>query len=260
RLAAGHEQPVPPRPAEAHVGAGLRHPNHADAISVRSDHLNAGPCSRPDIAVHVASNAIGERRRPGPRHVQLDEPLAVAQRCSVDVPHRDVARCTGIGDIELPVVGREAETVWLARLIGHLLHLTGFRIHTVNRFLGLGVGLEPLVVSADAVDGFGEPDAAVRMHDDVVGGVQPLALILVGDYGDGPGRLVPDDATAAVLARELPALVVERVAVAVPGRVTEDRDVAVLFNPAHLDVVGDVAPDQVPADSVPGRTFGPQRA
>ena len=67
RLAAGHEQPVPPRPAEAHVGAGLRHPNHADAISVRSDHLNAGPCSRPDIAVHVASNAIGERRRPGPR-------------------------------------------------------------------------------------------------------------------------------------------------------------------------------------------------
>ena len=98
------------------------------------------------------------------------------------------------------------------------------------------------------------------MHDDVVGGVQPLALILVGDYGDGPGRLVPDDATAAVLARELPALVVERVAVAVPRRVAEDRDVAVLFNPAHLDVVGDVAPDQVTADSVPRRTFGPQRA
>ena len=98
------------------------------------------------------------------------------------------------------------------------------------------------------------------MHHDVVGRVQPLALEFVGDHGDGPGWLVAHHAAAAVLAGELPALEVERVAVAVAGRVAEHGDAAVLLDPAHLDVVGDVAPHQVAADAVPRGTLGPQRA
>jgi hypothetical protein len=62
-----------------------------------------------------------------------------------------------------------------------------------------------------------------------------------------------------MLAGQLPSLVVERVAVAVSRRIAEDRDVAVLFEPAHLDVVGDVAPDKVASDTIPCRTLGPQR-
>ena len=79
----------------------------------------------------------------------------------------------------------------------------------------------------------------------VVGGVERLALELVGQHGDAAVVLVADHAAVAVLAGDLPALVVERVAVAVAGRVAEDADVAVLLQPAQLDVVGDVAPEQV---------------
>ena len=98
------------------------------------------------------------------------------------------------------------------------------------------------------------------MHDDVVRRIQPLALELVGDDRHRAVRLVAHDAAAAVLARELPAFVVERVAVAVAGRIAERRDAAVVFDPAHLDVVRNVAPHQIAPDAVPGRPFGPQRA
>ena len=66
--------------------------------------------------------------------------------------------------------------------------------------------------------------------------------------------LVARDAPAAVLARELPALEVERVAVAVAGRLAERRDVRVVLEEAQLAVVRDVAPDEVAADarSTPG--------
>ena len=97
------------------------------------------------------------------------------------------------------------------------------------------------------------------MDDDVVRRVQPLALKLLGDDGHRAVRLVADDTPAAVLARELAPLVVERVAVAVARRIAEHRHAAVLLDPSHLHVVRDVAPHQVAADAVPGRAFGPQR-
>ena len=122
------------------------------------------------------------------------------------------------------------------------------------------LGLEAFVVAADAVGRIGEPDAAVGMHDDVVGRVQALALELFGDHGDRAVRLVADDAAAAVLARQLPAFEIERVAVAVAGRIAEHSHAPVVFDPAHLDVVRNVAPHEISADAVPCRAFRPQRA
>jgi hypothetical protein len=63
-----------------------------------------------------------------------------------------------------------------------------------------------------------------------------------------------------VFAGKLAAFEIERVAVAVAGRIAEGGDAAILFDPAHLDVVGDVAPDEVAADAVPRRTLGPERS
>ena len=91
-----------------------------------------------------------------------------------------------------------------------------------------------------------------------------MATYVARDTGkpgeDGPYSivLVADNLPRAVLAGDLSSLEVERVAVRVARRVTEDRDVAVLFQPAHLDVVGDVAPEEIAADAVPGRAFGPE--
>src|SRR4026208_1678432 len=62
-----------------------------------------------------------------------------------------------------------------------------------------------------------------------------------------------------MLAGHLPALEVEHFAVAVVGRISKDGHMAVVLNPAHLPVVGDVAPDQEFPNGVPCRTLRPQR-
>ncbi len=93
-----------------------------------------------------------------------------------------------------------------------------------------------------------------------LGELRRLPSKLVGDDGDRAVRLIADHAAAAVFAGKLAAFEIEGVAVAVAGGIAEDGDAAVFFDPAHLDVVGDVAPDQIAADAVPGRAFRPKRA
>jgi hypothetical protein len=72
--------------------------------------------------------------------------------------------------------------------------------------------------------------------------------------------LIAHDAARQMLARDLPSLKVEGVAVAVVGRHAEDADVAVVFRPSHLTIVGNVAPHEIAALRVPGRAFRPERA
>jgi hypothetical protein len=98
------------------------------------------------------------------------------------------------------------------------------------------------------------------VHDDVIGRIQKLPLPLISEHGGLAVMLVPHDAAAAVLAGELAALVIESIAVAVMSRLAEVADVAVLFEPAQLAVVGNVAPDQVLAFAAPGWPFGPQHS
>src|SRR5580658_7128214 len=63
-----------------------------------------------------------------------------------------------------------------------------------------------------------------------------------------------------MLAGNLAAFEIEGVAVAVFGRRAENAGVPVLFEPAHLAVVGDVAPQQEPARGAPRRTLSPKGA
>ena len=98
------------------------------------------------------------------------------------------------------------------------------------------------------------------MDHDVVGRVQALALELVRDYRDRAVIFIAHHAPAAVFAGKLAAFEIEGVAVAVAGWIAEGGDAAVFLDPAHLDVVGDVAPDEVAADAIPRRALGPKRA
>src|SRR5207247_10949111 len=94
----------------------------------------------------------------------------------------------------------------------------------------------------------------------IVGSVELLALPGVGENRDSAGLLVADDAAIAVLEGDLPVLEIERVAVAVAGRLAEDADVAVFVQPAELPVVRNIAPDEILSLRVPGRPFGPEAA
>ena len=97
-------------------------------------------------------------------------------------------------------------------------------------------------------------------HDDVVGAVEALALVAVGDHRDRAVVLGALDAPGAVRAAHEPALAVDRVAVGVARRRAEDADVAGGLVPAQHPVVGDVAPDQVAPGREVGRPLGPAAA
>ena len=73
------------------------------------------------------------------------------------------------------------------------------------------------VVGIDAVGRIGEPDRTVRLHDDVVGRIEALALEAVGEHAPRAVVLDARDAAAAMLARDEPALAVDRMAVVIVG-------------------------------------------
>ena len=98
------------------------------------------------------------------------------------------------------------------------------------------------------------------MRRQIVRRIQTLALICIGDDGDRSVVLVADDATRRVLARELAALMIERVAVAVVRRRPEHGDPPVVFQIAHLAVVGNIAPHQVATLARPRRPLAPEPA
>jgi len=62
-----------------------------------------------------------------------------------------------------------------------------------------------------------------------------------------------------MLAGELAALVVERIAVGVVGGTAEHADTAVILGPSHLPVVGNIAPHEEAPLRVPRRALGPQQ-
>ena len=75
-----------------------------------------------------------------------------------------------------------------------------------------------LVVGIDAVGRIAEPDRAVRLHHEVVGRVEALALEAVGQHAARSVVLDARDAAAAMLAGDEPSLAVDAMAVVVVGR------------------------------------------
>src|SRR5262249_2040319 len=130
----------------------------------------------------------------------------------------------------------------------------------INSSRHLRFGLEAFVIAVDSVFGIRKPDAAVGMHHDVVWRVQSLALIFLSDDGDSSIRLVSHNPTPALLTPQLTSFEVTCVPVAVARWVSEYCHAAVFFDPAHLDIVRYIAPDEVSSDSIPCRTFRPESA
>src|SRR5712671_1704532 len=98
------------------------------------------------------------------------------------------------------------------------------------------------------------------MGRDVVWRIEVLALPELGDDADRAVMLVANHTPAAMLARNLSTLMIERVAVAVVRRLAEHRDAAVVFDVAQLAIVGDVAPHEIASLGAPGRAFVPLAA
>ena len=126
---------------------------------------------------------------------------------------------SGVDDIEPLLIRRQRNAVGLHEVIDDHLDLAGFRIHPVDIVLFLfGIGLDALVIAADAVDGIGEPDRAIGSDNRVVRRVQLLAIVLVGDDSDRAVEFGPGDPSAAVFAGDQPSFPINGVAVRVHRR------------------------------------------
>ena len=125
---------------------------------------------------------------------------------------------------------------------------------------GPGAGVGMALGQLRAVIGIGEPDRAVLVGRNVVGRVQRLAVIIVGDDGDGAVMLEADDAAQAMLGADLAALIIKRVAVGIVAGAAEGADGAGFPDIAILLVAGNVAPHHILAFVRPGRAFRPDHA
>src|SRR5437899_3667184 len=303
RLARGHEEAVALGSSEAQIAADLGQSDAADELAFRCPDGHAtvaeGTAARcavarhPDIAVDVTASAV--RAALDAVDHEIAEQVRTRQLVvGADVEHVHVALAawarvarswTRADDVQLFVIGREHEAVWIGELVFaddkgespagiHAVHAgrqLSLHVSDFRRLAEPGLTLTRPVarpagrvgrafVELTPVRRIGEPVAAVGIRDNVVRRVEALAVVRVRDDRHRAVVLVADDAAGQMFARELAALKVERVAVAVVRRAAEDGNASVVFKPAQLPVVGNVAPDQVTPLTAPGRSLRPQSA
>src|SRR5690606_14733730 len=89
----------------------------------------------------------------------------------------------------------------------------------------LGGAAAPELRLVAPIGGVGEPDRPVGFDHDVVRAVETLALIAVGDDGDGPVVLGPRYGAPAALAAEQAPFPIDGGAVGIPAGLAEDTNV-----------------------------------
>ena len=125
----------------------------------------------PDVALGVHAQAVREARR------DLHQDPAAGQLTALhDVEGTDVVRPVGIvrtaavSDVEDGLIGREGQAVGFDEILSHDIDRASLGIGAEDVLPAvLALGLVALVVAVDAVRRVREPDAAVRLHDHVVG-------------------------------------------------------------------------------------------
>src|SRR6476660_1139845 len=98
------------------------------------------------------------------------------------------------------------------------------------------------------------------MNNEIVGRVEGFVFPFVGENRHGAAGFVSHNASSSVLARKLSPFPIERVSVAVVGRVAKNANVAIIRDPPVLNIVRNITPNQVTTDAAPGWTFRPHRS
>src|SRR5215472_1730710 len=187
RLAGRQEETVFLRAAEAEVRAGFRQANLANQLSIGRDDLDAVVVfptpsrTGPDVAIHVAADAVEAS------FTHVEELAAIGQAHAVNyviytqlVRVAGILRSSGIDDVELLLVWREADTVGFVHVAGDDSEVWRLWIEAVDITRELKCPLVTFVVAQNSVSRIGEPNCAVRMHRQIVGCIERLSLIAVG--------------------------------------------------------------------------------
>ena len=214
----------------------------------------------PEVAVGVTTNAVG---KPGGH---LGKDASVFEGAIVYVKDANVCwtaqavGCAGVGNIEDFFIGGKAEAVGAYKVVGYDGGVSGAGVEAVDVGRQFVFSDLTFVVEHDAITWIGEPDTAIGVDNDVVGGIEGFAFKAVDENGDRPVVFGAGDASGAVFAGDEAALVVAGVAIAKVGGLAKDTEGAVAFVPAHDAVVGNVAKEYTSRITKPNGTFTPAKA
>ena len=139
----------------------------------------------------------------------------------------------------------------------------GLAVNAVNCFFlyrlhSACFGLVAFVIHEAAVAGIGKPNAAIRMHHCIIRGVELFAAKFVSQNGNLAVVLVTHHTAVTVLAGNLAAFIVKRVSIAVAAGMAKLADMAIFLQPAHLDIVRNIAPQKIFPHTIPRRPLGPE--
>src|SRR5262245_12183344 len=135
--------------------------------------IDAAPApTTPDVAIGVATNAVREAGLKVCKHLPTAHGRPVFYNIEDDNICRIIGsiRCTGIDDVELAVIGREADPVWSThRSFGNYRGLSGLAIDAINAGRQFEFSFVTFVGPEDAIAWIGKPDRAVPVNCGIVG-------------------------------------------------------------------------------------------
>src|SRR6185437_2770924 len=204
RLRRAQEQAAAMAIAETQVGNRARYVDLSQQRAVRCDAVHAVAGAGPDVAVLVATDAVGVAGR------YLVEIAAVAQRLTViaDAVDADAAFRTGfelhagVADVQAFFVGRETQPVWTRDVADHHIQRAIAWVETIEVGWQLRRAFAAFVIGLDAVGRIGKPDRAVGFHHHVVGRVELLAVEPIDQHGDAAVEFGAHDRAVAVQAAD----------------------------------------------------------
>ena len=241
--------------APREVGDALRHANDAEAAGSAVENVHAARARAVEVPDTVDLHAV---RRPGciagrfRPHRSAGEGAVRLHVEAPDVPAHRVVH------VELRFIQREAQAVRLLEIRHEQLQLRAFGAPAVD---AAEIERERTryadILAYAAERRVAEIDRAVGLNDDIVGTVEPLAVITVGEHREGTVVLGAGDAAVSLLATDQPPRAVHGVTVGIAGGLAEDAHRPGRLVVTHDPIVGDVAEDQVPPGGKVRRAFGP---
>src|SRR5260221_783526 len=251
--------------AERAVAGGLARGEGAQVLALLVEYVYAAGAGGEEMALGVDLHAVGQPLAFGAdpaRGVEADAPVRDrAVRLDV-VGHPDRALRVRVGDVQRLVIGRERDPVGPGEFLRQQAQLAVLA-DTVDA-LEVELFFRVLHLARETVGRIGEVERAVRVVDEVVRAVEPLALVAVGDryvlrLGLGERRVHARDLPVAVLAEHQASLRIEGEAIRpglVRGDVVGPGDRA--EEPALLEV--DLrAPALLPFQDAVGRDVGEEQ-
>src|ERR1700689_5519394 len=121
-----------------------------------------------------------------------------------------------VNNVELLFIRREAQAIGLHKIIDDDGDGTTLRVDAKDVVLLLFLlNLEAFVVSVRAIGWIAKPDRSVGSDHYVIGRIDPLAVVAIGNHGDGAVMFCAHDAPTGMLATDQPAFRIKGVAVGI---------------------------------------------